>query len=130
MSGMRQYLAVALGGALGALARYALGNIFLLKIQSNFPYGTFFINVSGSFAIGLFLALVDQIKLEPVWRLTIATGFLGAYTTFSTFEFELLKLLERKFYASALLYVAGSLIVGFLGVYSGSVLVRRVLGSS
>ncbi|MCS6884759.1 MAG: fluoride efflux transporter CrcB [Acidobacteriota bacterium] len=124
---MTNYLAVAIGGALGAVARYVIGSFFVPTVQSGFPYGTFLVNVSGSFAIGFFLTLLEyKLKLDPVWRLAIATGFLGAYTTFSTFEFELLDLLDRKMHFMAVAYVLSSLMLGLIAVLTGSFLARRL----
>src|SRR5690348_770470 len=93
---MNKYFAVAMGGALGALARYLLSVIITAQLDSKFPYATFLINITGSFIIGLFLtiALADP-PISENWRLAVAVGFVGAYTTFSTFEYETLKLLQE-----------------------------------
>src|SRR5437660_5743255 len=90
-----KYLVVALGGALGAVARFWLGELIGAKFPTRFPFGTLVINVSGSFIIGFFLTLVtDRLNIHPNWRLGVAVGFVGAYTTFSTFEYETFRLLE------------------------------------
>lgn len=87
--GRVEYLVISLGGILGANARYVLGTWIATRYGTSFPYGTLVINVSGSFVIGLFLTLIaERFVLHPNWRLFFAVGFLGAYTTFSTFSFE------------------------------------------
>ncbi|MEY3283710.1 MAG: putative fluoride ion transporter CrcB, partial [Acidobacteriota bacterium] len=92
---MRRVLIVALGGALGAVVRYGLASLIAARVATAFPLGTWVINISGSFIIGIFLAIVGARELlHPDWRLLIAVGFLGAYTTFSTFEYETLHLLQ------------------------------------
>jgi len=117
---------VALGGAIGASARYWLGNLVNSRLPMQFPLGTFVINVTGSFIIGFFLTLVTQrITVHPNWRLLIAVGFVGAYTTFSTFEFETLKLIEEGSVVSAALNVILSFVLGFIAVWLGVTAARR-----
>lgn len=109
---------IALGGALGALARYGL-TVWVqgrLLPNSTFPWGTFVINVSGSFLLGLTLTLVGSRVLAPNWRPFFATGFLGAYTTFSTFEYESALL---GFSWKALGNLLGSVVAGYGGVWLG-----------
>ena len=127
---MSRYLAVAIGGALGAMARYWIGSLVGERFPTRFPLGTFLINVSGSFIIGLFLTLVsDRMSIHPNWRLAIAVGFVGAYTTFSTFEYETFKLLESGNSTSAFMNVIVSLTLGFLAVWGG-IEIGRAIGSS
>ncbi len=88
---------VGLGGFLGANARYLLGGLISNRWGTAFPFGTFVINVTGSFILGFFLAYAeDRPFLEPSLRLMFAVGFVGAYTTFSTFEFETLRLIQER----------------------------------
>ena len=123
---MSRYFAVAIGGALGAMARYWIGNIVAERFPTRFPLGTFIINVSGSFIVGFFLALVsERINIHPNWKLAVAVGFVGAYTTFSTFEYETFRLLENGIFAGGLINVLGSLILGFLAVWGGIVAGRE-----
>ncbi|MBO0798163.1 MAG: fluoride efflux transporter CrcB [Blastocatellia bacterium] len=123
---MSKLVVVALGGALGAIARYWLGGLISSRLPMQFPLGTFIINVTGSFIIGFFLTLVSQrITINPNWRLLIAVGFVGAYTTFSTFEFETLKLLEEGSFLSAALNVILSFALGFIAVWLGVMAARK-----
>jgi fluoride exporter len=119
-------IVVALGGAFGAVARYWLGGLINSRWPMQFPLGTFVINVTGSFIIGFFLTMVGQrVTIHPNWRLLIAVGFVGAYTTFSTFEYETLKLLEEGNVLNAALNVVLSLVAGFVAVWLGVTLARR-----
>ncbi len=117
---------MAIGGAFGAVARYGL-NILFAKTFAPFPFATFFINVTGSFLIGFLLILfTDKFAVNENLRLAIVVGFLGAYTTFSTFEFETFALVREKQLAAAILYVSLSFAVGLIGVLSGVWLAKRV----
>jgi CrcB protein len=118
-----KYLAVAVGSALGGMLRYYLGGSVLSRLAGSFPLATFVINVTGSFIIGFFLTLVaERISLSQHLRLAIAVGFVGAYTTFSTFEYETLRLSEERGMALALLNVTLSVVVGFAAVWGGMAL--------
>ncbi|HZS44569.1 MAG TPA: fluoride efflux transporter CrcB [Blastocatellia bacterium] len=120
------YLAVALGGALGAMSRHWINTFVGTRYPTRFPYSTLIINVTGSFIIGLFLTLVNEkISIHPNWRLGFAVGFVGAYTTFSTFEYETFNLIEKGASFSALANVVISLTLGFVAVWGGIVLARK-----
>jgi len=107
---------------LGSLARYALGLWIYERMGTRFPYGTFVINITGSFVIGLVLTVLDdRMGLPAAWRLAIPIGFVGAYTTFSTFEYETLRAVQHGQSAIAILYVALSLLMGFAAVWLGTV---------
>jgi CrcB protein len=83
------YLAIAAGGVLGANARYLVGLYVAERLGTAFPYGTLLINVTGSLVIGVFVTLVsERVTVDPLWRRFFTTGFLGAYTTFSTYTWE------------------------------------------
>jgi fluoride exporter len=126
MKGLVAYLLVAAGGAVGAITRLGIGNLFLKRFGPAWPYGTLFINVTGSFIIGVFVtAATARWKLHPGWVLLVSTGFVGAYTTFSTYEYETQRLLEMGQTARALLYVALSNVLGFGAVWGGVWLGRR-----
>lgn len=124
---MTKLMVVALGGAIGAIARYWLGGWINSRLPLQFPLGTFVINVTGSFIIGFFLTLIsERIALHANWRLLVAVGFVGAYTTFSTFEYETLKLIEEGNIQSAALNVALSVALGFIAVWLGVTAARRL----
>ncbi|HKV41977.1 MAG TPA: CrcB family protein, partial [Blastocatellia bacterium] len=92
-----------------------------------FPFATLIINISGCFVLGLFLTLVtERIRIDPMWTLAISTGFVGSYTTFSTFEFESFKLIEAGSSFSALGNISISLILGFVAVWGGVALAHRI----
>jgi CrcB protein len=124
---LTKYLAVAGGGAFGAVLRYYLGGSALSRAAAPFPLATFVINVTGSFVIGFFLTLVNErVYVNPNVRLAVAVGFVGAYTTFSTFEYDTARLVESKDYLYAFLNVVLSFVVGFAAVWAGIVAARRV----
>ncbi|WP_019849727.1 fluoride efflux transporter CrcB [Desulfitobacterium sp. PCE1] len=116
---------IAIGGALGALSRYELGLWIANRWNHPFPLPTFIINISGAFLLGfLNILFIDKLNLSPHWRLGIGVGYLGAFTTFSTFGFEVFTLLEKGQYTTALSYVLLSILVGLCGVSLGVVLAR------
>jgi fluoride exporter len=126
---LTKYLAVAAGSALGGMLRYYLGGSVLSRLAGSFPLATFVINVTGSFIIGFFLTLVaERISLSQHLRLAIAVGFVGAYTTFSTFEYETARLIEERHFILALLNVLLSVIVGFVAVWGGIIAARALEG--
>lgn len=119
------YLAVAAGSALGGMLRYYLNESALSRLAPPFPAVTFLINLTGSFALGLFLTLAaERINLSPPMRLAVAVGFLGAYTTFSTFEFETLQLVTGRKLILAALYVMFSVSIGLAAVWGGCATAR------
>jgi CrcB protein len=123
---MKEMLWVGLGGFVGANARYLLGGWIAARVGSSFPYGTFVINMSGSFALGAIMGTLEGHVLSPAVRLSLAIGFVGGYTTFSTFTYETLRLLEDGSVLLATANVAGSLVVGLvagiLGLIAGRTL--------
>lgn len=117
---------VAFGGALGAAARYGVAVLVARFWTSSFPLATFLINVSGSFILGFFATFAaEKSALDPLWRLLVATGFVGAYTTFSTFEYETQTLAESGAMMFAVANVVGSVVAGFAAVQLGVMLARR-----
>jgi fluoride exporter len=117
---MSKYLWVGIGGFAGAIARYALGVWIYNRMGTRFPYGTFVINMTGCFLIGAILTVLDsRIGVPPAWRLAIPIGFIGAYTTFSTFEYETLRSVQSGQASIGLLNVALSVVVGYFAVWLG-----------
>jgi CrcB protein len=120
-----RYLAVLIGSGLGGLSRYRLGTWIMTNYGGRFPLGTLVINISGSFLIGVLMTLLtERLQPHPNWRLFLVVGVLGGYTTFSSFEYEAYQAVRDGASAMALLYVAGSVILGYVGVWLGAVLVR------
>jgi CrcB protein len=124
---MPVFLAVAVGGAVGAAGRYGLDRLIERRSFAVFPWSTFTINVSGCFLIGLVIAALVDRHEAPAWvRAGLVVGVLGGYTTFSTFAQESLDLLRADDVALALLYSLGSLACGVLAVLGGTVLGRTL----
>jgi len=122
-------LVVGIGGFIGANARYLVGMWVQNKWGASFPYGTFVINITGSFILGLFAALTLKYAWNDHWRLLIAVGFVGAYTTFSTFEYESLMLVSEGAWGRALVNILGSVVLGFAAAFLG-VVAARFIGAS
>lgn len=117
---MSNIILVALGGALGAVCRYCLGNILSKALGSIFPYGTFIINIFGCLCMGLFMTLiVEKQLLPPIWRLFLCVGLLDGFTTFSSFGYEFLQLLTKGEFINGLCYAGSSLILGLIAAALG-----------
>ena len=119
-------IAISFGAVVGALSRYYITLWFASRLGTAFPYATFFINITGCLAMGFFITLASErvvmIPLEV--RLMVTTGFLGAYTTFSTYGLETNALWRDRSYSVATLYWAGSAILGVIAVQLGVILAR------
>jgi CrcB protein len=123
---VRTAVAVAIASALGGVSRYLLGG-WLARAGPSFPWETLLINVSGSFALGVLFTLLVEVVASAVWlRAALLIGFLGSYTTFSTFELESFRLIEDGAYGAALANLIGSLVAGLVAVYAGIVLARTL----
>ena len=120
-------LMIALGGALGAVARYGLTGWVHSLLDTTFPVGTLLVNVLGSFVLGLSLLLFESLAWSAEVRTMITMGFLGAFTTYSTFSYEALVLLEGGEWARGGLYMGGSLLLGLAGVFGGLALGSFIL---
>jgi fluoride exporter len=121
---------VFFGGGLGSMLRHAAGRASLILLGPNFPYGTLAINVIGSFVMGLvagWFALRGQ--ADQSVRLFLTTGIIGGFTTYSTFSLDAALLWERGDVISTLLYVGGTLALGFIGIFGGLALMRIMLVS-
>ena len=122
---MVRYIAIIVGAGIGAAVRFALGSWIGQRWGRSFPLGTFVINVSGSFLIGLFMTLmIDRFTENPVWRLFLIVGVLGGYTTFSSFEYETGRLVTDGEYLYATLNAVLSVVVGFAALKTGEVLAK------
>jgi len=122
---MLQYLWIGLGGFLGANTRFITQQWAANHWGSGFPYGTMLANVSGSFIIAFFLTLAgERLPISPEFRLFLAVGFLGGFTTFSSFSFETFKLLQENGWQAAAINFAGNTILGLAGVFIGIYLAR------
>lgn len=121
-----QYVAVAVGAVLGANLRFIITTWAADRLGPELPYGTFLINVSGAFAIGIVLSFLgERVAINPMWRLFFATGFLGGYTTFSSYAWEVLTLVQDGDWLPAGAYIVGSNGLGFAGVWLGAALARH-----
>jgi CrcB protein len=126
MENFAKILSVAAGGAFGAAARYLINISPLQNMFQPFPFPTFFINVLGSFLLGfLFILLTGRPAVGENFRLAVTVGFLGAFTTFSTFELEIWTLIKENQYLTAFVYLFLSVAVGFCGVLAGIKLAKQ-----
>lgn len=118
-------LVIACGGALGAVCRYLLGNVVSRLVMSGLPWGTFVINISGAFAMGVLMTVIVERELLPAaWRLFLCVGLLGGFTTFSSFGYEALMLLVEGRLVAAMSYAGGSVVLGVLAAGLGVLCAR------
>jgi len=118
---------VAIGGGIGSVTRYLTSVWAAGRFGADFPYGTLIVNIIGCFLIGLFMVLAtEKISLPNHWRLMIASGFLGGLTTFSSFGYETLKLVQDGALAPALQNVAANLISGLIATWLGIIAARSI----
>ena len=120
-------LCIAAGGAVGAVARYLVSGVWLGGDGPGIPWGTFVVNVAGSLVIGVLAGLLEHWPIAPNVRAMILTGFLGAFTTFSTFSLEAVDLLRERQVFLAGAYVLGSCAAGLMAAWAGWALVRRLV---
>lgn len=125
---MRKYIFIGIGGILGAILRYYIKNIHIYQYNGVFPLNTLIINITGSFILALILTVTFEVlEFDSDIRLGIATGFLGAFTTFSTMSKETVILINSGYYYSAIAYLTVSAMLGLSAAYFGTVLARDVI---
>lgn len=123
---MKNFLLVGIGGCLGSLARYSVSLVLSKQVSLIFPFSTFIINIIGSFLIGIIYGWLEECPQYAVYRVFLATGFCGGFTTFSALSIENLHLLQKGEYMIFLIYSFGSVILGLIAAYSG-ILLNRTL---
>jgi CrcB protein len=124
---LEKILLISIGAMLGANARYWISDWVAQRWGTAFPYGTFLVNVTGSLLIGIFISLTtERLIIDPRWRFLFVVGFLGAYTTFSTYTLECMNLFERGQWLLGLLDALGSVAVGLIAVGAGMFLGRTL----
>jgi CrcB protein len=117
---LQKYLLIALGGALGSMARYWVGAFVIDRLGTKFPYGTLVINLTACLVIGFSITFLTQrTGLNPAWRYLVPIGFVGAYSTFSTYEWETLSLIRGGTFPAAAVYAFGSLVLGLAATWCG-----------
>jgi fluoride exporter len=117
---LQKYLLIALGGALGSVARYWIGAAVTNRLGTRFPYGTLVINLTACLVIGFALTFMGKrAGIGAAWRYLVPIGFVGAYSTFSTYEWETMSLLRAGGFPMAALYAFGSLVLGLAAVWCG-----------
>ncbi len=122
---MRAYLWVAFGSVFGASARYALSRFAAKILSPDFPYGTLIINLTGSMLLGWFMIwTTERVFADPRWRLIVAIGFCGSYTTFSSYAFESFALFEQGHWGLFAINVLASNALCLIGVLAGAALAR------
>jgi CrcB protein len=126
---LNRYLLIAVGAALGANARYLVGVWAGSRLGADFPYGTFIVNIVGSFVLGFLLTLgTERLQLSPETRLLLAVGFLGSFTTFSSYAVESMNLWRDAGFWRVLVNIVGNNLVGLFAAVLGAALARWLQG--
>lgn len=124
---MQKYLLIGLGGGLGSMARYWVSSTIGSRMGIRFPYGTLAVNLTACLVIGFTLTwLGERVEVNPAWRFMVAVGFIGAYSTFSTYEWETLQSLRSGAFLLAALYAGGSLVLGLAATWCGAALADMI----
>ena len=115
-----EFFWIGIGGFLGANVRYFLGHTITQRLGTLFPYSTLIVNLTGAFLIGMIVTvLTDRVVDDRFWRQLVVTGFLGGYTTFSSYTYEAVRLIQEGRWSATLLYVVGSNVLGLLACFAG-----------
>lgn len=123
-----QWLMIAIGGALGSVARYAAVSYLTPMLNYRFPFGTFIVNITGSFLIGVaYVVIVEKAIIPSEWRLFFITGILGGYTTFSSFSLEVLQTWQEGHPFNSIVYVTSSVFLGLLFAYWGMLITQKLI---
>jgi CrcB protein len=124
---LQKYFLIALGGSAGAVARYWVGVAVASRLGTKFPYGTFIVNITACVILGFFLTFVgSRAGLNPAWRYLIPVGFVGAYSTFSTYEWETFSSLRTGAFMIASLYALASLFLGLVAIWCGILIAEAI----
>jgi fluoride exporter len=127
---MQKYIFIATGGIIGSLLRYYIKNMYIQNYHQKFPFTTMFVNITGSFLLAFLLSLfLGSVKIDPKLQLALTVGFLGSYTTFSTFCKDTMNLITDKRYGLAVLNLSVSTILGFMAVYFGVFVANKFITS-
>lgn len=124
---MKEAIWVGLGGFMGANVRYLISKFVAKNIDPSLPWGTLAVNITGSFIIGVFLVwTTERVLADPAYRLLVAVGLCGAYTTFSSYAFETVRLIEQGHFLSATGNFLSNNLLSVLGVFAGIILARSI----
>lgn len=126
---MKILFAIGLGSFIGGVSRYLISGLVQAKTAGTFPFGTFTVNITGCLLIGIVYGFADKGQMSTDWRLFLATGILGGFTTFSAFSYETFDLLRNGHITTALSYVAASIFMGILATFTGFLAVTKYAGN-
>lgn len=124
---MERFLLISVGAIVGANLRYWVGDWVAQRLGASFPYGTLVVNLTGTLILGIFITLAaERFLWDPRWRVLVAIGFCGSYTTFSSYMLESVNLISSGQYATGLLNLFGSLILGVMVMFAGIMIGRMI----